>query len=433
MVAVIHRHDGSTSTQLPNELPSIVSCLPTVEGIPHQRLRQFRFFFWNKFHVLHVQTKDTQRIGRNSISKTTARNLQCLLTGHHFVRVLQAVLVRTVPTCQHHHRTAGRGSMCQINRSLLRCGRRIDQLHVQHACLVVDIGRDVYLAAHRQSEIMQERTVQIALHVRAVHFDFNTVGMSCFQRPTHGSHRSLRPVGANFHPVLGVAPSAEVPPTIIVSVPAIKGDEETLRPTGLRGFHLIRIVLSRLHIADIKFALHALIRLFQHAARSGPRASVGLPFWFYGREIVTEDYRPVACRDFHVVESGTRAPRAQADAPGAQQLVVFLRPLHILFSYIVREKLLHVVRRRTVTGITVETDHVRTPVVIVFVDEYRGIAVHDANIGVVFHPLHEDRLSQRRIQMTIDAIVLCHSILSHIDLVACPAIRIILVILVDKP
>ena len=146
-----------------------------------------------------------------------------------------------------------------------------------------------------------------------------------------------------------------------------------------------------------------------------------------------EDHRPVACRDFHVVESGTRAPRAQADVPGAQQLVVFLRPLHILFSYIVREKLLHVVRRRTVTGITVETDHVRTPVVIVFVDEYRGIAVHDANIGVVFHPLHEDRLSQRRIQMTIDAIVLCHSILSHIDLVACPAIRIILVILVDKP
>ena len=116
--------------------------------------------------------------------------------------------------------------------------------------------------------------------------------MSCFQRPAHGSRRSLRPVDANLHAVLRIAPSAEVPPTIIVSVSAIKGDEETLRPTGLRGFHFIRIVLPRLHIADIEFALHTLIRLFQHAARSGPRASVGLPFRFYGREIVVEDYRP---------------------------------------------------------------------------------------------------------------------------------------------
>ena len=307
------------------------------------------------------------------------------------------------------------------------------QLHVQHACLVVDIGRNVYLTAHRQNEIMQERTVQIALHVRAVHFDFDTVGMSCFQRPFYGSRRSLRPVGANLHAVLRIAPSAEVPPTIIVSVSAIKGDEETLRPTGLRGFHFIRIVLPWLHIADIEFALHTLIRLFQHAARSGPRASVGLPFRFYGREIVVEDHRPVACRDFHIVESGTRAPRAQADGPGAQQLVVFFRPLHILFSYIVREKLLHVVRRRTVTGITVETDHVRTPVVIVFVDEYRGIAVHDADIGVVFHPLHENGLSQRRIQMAVDTIVLRHGILSYVDFMACPAVCVIFIVLADEP
>ena len=81
-------------------------------------------------------------------------------------------------------------------------------------------------------------------------------------------------------------------------------------------------------------------------------------------------------------------------------------------------KLLYVVRGCAVAFPAVETNHVGAPRVdMVLIDENRGVAVHDAHVGIVFHTLHVDGFSQCRIQMSVDTEILCNGIFSYIYLV----------------
>ena len=197
----------------------------------------------------------------------------------------------------------------------------------------------------RQREVVHQHVVKETLHMRPIDLDTDTVRASRFQASGRLGHCGFRPVRADFHAVLRIVPSTQVPPTIILRVAIVKDYQETFGPACLCGLHFIGVAFAHRHAAHTDPALHAHFRLPQLSVGDAPLAAIHHPLCAEAGKIVAHHFRAGSTvRHPHIVKRGCRAPRAQADAArSGSQPVAVLRPFHIFLSHVVGEQLLHVI------------------------------------------------------------------------------------------
>ena len=192
---------------------------------------------------------------------------------------------------------------------------------------------------------MNLRAVERARHLRAVHLYLNVIPAVKLYGAGSRGQRCLATAHAVFHAVLGVAPTAEVPPCVVLGSCSVEHDKETLVASGLLGTYLIYILSSGDGSVDVGSAVVACGRLHGFTVARCPCSvhgskqseSVGEVFLGYGVALEVGD--------FNVVIDHLRLPRAESHlhVGRSRHLIAAFRPQQILLAEVLAHHLLHII------------------------------------------------------------------------------------------
>ena len=417
VVAVGLLLDGSLAGECAAIGAGVVHGLAALEGEAQAGLRQ-RLGHGHAY-VGHFQSQDIDGEGGCLVvDGAVGFDTDCLRVRSDEEGVGQRVLVGTIGSREHFGFARECTSVGKRESDGSGYGVRIDELDVEDTLLLVNTctGEDSAVGIFAEVGVDDLCSVQIASYALAFFLHSDGVLLSCLQLCFLVGQGRFHSVLALLHGVLGVAPSSEVQPAIVLRVLVVEDNEEAFGTSVLGGMNGHIYVGGRKprveHTGDVGCRG---VCLAEGGIAECPVATLRGPL---ARHQVLGLEGGVAGSDAEVGEGGAGGPGAQSDAAcrGVEcRVVVLLAPSDILPADIIAEHPLHVVGRRAVAQRGVEADHIRAPGIVLFVGEDGGIAHHGDGLTVVLAPLHEHGFADGGVHVAPEAAVLRHGVLAHIN------------------
>ena len=235
-----------------------------------------------------------------------------------------------------------------------------------------------------EHRVEDQSVVEPRLHAVACHLQGDVVPASRLHMAPSAGGLQLASVADLLDGMLGVAPSTEVQPAVVLLVHIVEDDEEALVAFVLSGAELTSVVVA---VDDVLFQTDGGLLV--------ARLTDGVAFLF-----------PVTIDVFQVVlirlERGSCSPCAETSVTllGCQLFVVrslvgvVLGNLHHLRSDVLWHELLDVIGGSAHDAAAAEAYHVGAPTGVVLVDENGRIGCQFHHVAVVFHAHHIDGLAQ---------------------------------------
>ena len=253
---------------------------------------------------------------------------------------------------------------------------------------------------------MVELTVDIAFHIVAVDHYLEVIPPAGLRAEVHLAVLRFRAVAAHFDGVPRVAPSADIPPGVVLVVLIVEDDEESLVTAVFpRAYIIYKLSGIETGIADTQTGV-PVGRLAIAAGDNGPRTAAGIHSSILGEVFADNHLRTVSCDGGHreVVIGGLCVPGSQPHAVGGGREVksiVGLRPQQVLVAQVVGHHLLHVVARRDEVGSGIEVDHVVGPAGVLLMGEDGCKGTHAADIAIFLLTQHIDSLAEGGIEVAV--------------------------------